>query len=74
MDLTKVSYDAPLEEDDTEPDADLDDEEAVAGDYAEDEEAAISLAIGSDDPDRIESFRDAVKACLRNMGNSGPVV
>jgi hypothetical protein len=33
-----------------------------------DEDAAISVAIGSDDPDRIEAFKEALELCAKRVG------
>lgn len=43
----------------------------LEGDEEEsDEDADISVAIGSDDPERIAAFRDAVRACVAKYGSA----
>lgn len=42
----------------------LDDEEA--GEEESEEDAAIALALGSEDPDQIEAFKTAVRLCMQS--------
>lgn len=63
MDLSKSGYVPTEEEDVSEEEIDVE-EDDDSEEEDTDEDAAIALAIGSEDPDRIESFIDAVKICI----------
>lgn len=55
MDITKAVYEDPALDD--EMDDELEESE---------EDAAIALAIGSDDPEQVEAFKLAVRLCMKN--------
>lgn len=55
MDITKALYSDESSDEDTE-------------DTGSNEDAAISLALDTDDEERIQNFKDAVRACLKNYG------